>query len=267
MDAGQQLFTAIILAADREAENPVAKAAGVRCKSLAPVNGKPMVLRVLAALSASRSVNRKILCGPPKNIIDREPELSQYVAAGQADWMESQETPSLSTIHVIQKVPAETPVLLTTSDHALLSPKIVDHFCREAQRAGCDVVAAVAPYKTVTAAYPQTRRTAYRFKDGSYCSCNLFAFLTPLSRTVPSFWRKVEQQRKNPLKVISKLGWITVLRYMLRSLTLTDAVAQISKHLGCRAGIVVLPFPEAAIDVDSASDWHIVEQIAAQTSP
>jgi len=266
MDVGQQLFTAIILAADREAENPVAKAAGVRCKSLAPVNGTPMVFRVLAALSASGSVNRQILCGPPRNIIDREPELSQYVAAGGAEWMESLQTPSLSTDHVIQTVPEETPVLLTTSDHALLSPWIVDYFCREAKNAGCDVVAAVAPYNTVAAAYPQTRRTAYRFKDGSYCSCNLFAFLTPLSRTVPSFWRRVEQQRKNPLKVISALGWITVLRYMLGRLTLTEAVAQISKYLGCRAGIVVMPFPEAAIDVDSVNDWHIVEQIAAQAS-
>jgi len=267
MDAGQQLFTAIILAADREADNPVAKAAGVRCKSLAPINGTPMVFRVLAALSGSSSVNRQILSGPPRTILDREPELSQYVAAGRADWRENQETPSLSALHVIQAVPEETPVLLTTSDHALLSPQIVDHFCREAQRTGCDVVAAVTPHRTVTAAYPQTRRTAYRFKDDSYCSCNLFAFLTPLSRTAPSFWRRVEQQRKNPLKVISMLGWKTVLRYMLGSLTLTEAVEQISKHLGCRAGIVVMPFPEAAIDVDSVSDWQIVERIAAQTPP
>ena len=40
-------LTAIVLAADRTPRDPVARAAGVPCKSLAPVGGRPMVLRVL----------------------------------------------------------------------------------------------------------------------------------------------------------------------------------------------------------------------------
>ena len=266
MDTVQQFFTAVVLAADREADNPVAKAAGVRCKSLAPINGTPMIFRVLDALSSSGRVKDRILCGPPKTIMEQEPELSEYVNSGKVDWMENQATPSLSALHAMQSVPEDTPVLLTTSDHALLNPRIVDYFCSEAQKSGCDVVAAVARHETVTGAYPQTRRTAYRFKDDAYCSCNLFAFLTPLSRTVPTFWRRVEQQRKNPLQVMSILGWLTVLRYMLGSLTLMATIDRLSQRLGCKAGIVVMPFPEAAIDVDTKSDWHFVEQIAAQTS-
>ena len=266
MDTVQQFFTAVVLAADREAENPVAKAAGVRCKSLAPINGTPMIFRVLEALSSSGRVKDRLICGPPATIMEQEPMLSEYIAAGKVDWMENQATPSLSALHVMQSVPEETPVLLTTSDHALLSPQIVDHFCSEAQRTGCDVVAAVALHETVAAAYPETSRTAYRFKDGSYCSCNLFAFLTPRARTAPSFWRRVEQQRKNPLRVINALGWITVMRYLIGSLTLAGALDRISHRLGVRAGIVVMPFPEAAIDVDSVSDWHFVEQIATKTS-
>ena len=266
MKTEDQLFTAVVLAADREADNPVAKAAGVRCKSLAPIGGTAMIFRVLEALSSSNRVKDRILCGPPKTIMDQEPELSGYVNSGKAGWMENLTTPSLSAQHVMQSVPEDIPVLLTTSDHALLSPRIVDYFCSEAQKSGCDVVAAVARQETVAGAYPQTRRTAYRFKDGAYCSCNLFAFLTRRARAAPSFWRRVEQQRKNPLLVINALGWITVMRYLIGSLSLADAVDQISHRLGFRAGIVVMPFPEAAIDVDTIGDWHFVEQIAAQTS-
>ena len=40
-------FTAIVLAGDRVPGDPVARAAGVPCKALAPVGGVPMVLRVL----------------------------------------------------------------------------------------------------------------------------------------------------------------------------------------------------------------------------
>ena len=139
-----------------------------------------------------------LLCGPPRRIIDQEPELREYVASGKVAWMENQATPSLSASEAIKSLPQDTAILLTTSDHALLTPQIVDYFCHAAQRSGCDVVVALARHETVMAAYPQTSRTAYRFKDGRYCSCNLFAFLTAQARTVPSFWRRIEQQRKKP---------------------------------------------------------------------
>lgn len=264
MGTEQQLFRAIVLAADREASNPVAAAAGVRCKSLAPVNGTPMIFRVLEALSSSTAIENALLCGPTKIIVDQEPELHECIASGKAAWMENQATPSLSAYEAMKSLPESAPILLTTSDHALLTTEIVEYFCGEAQASGCDVVAGVARRETVMNAYPQTSRTAYQFRDGAYCSCNLFAFLTPQSRTVPSFWRQVEQQRKNPFKVIRILGWMTVLRYLAGRLTLIEAMERLSQRLGCRAGIVVMPYPEAAIDVDSAGDWNFVQQIAAK---
>ncbi|MFT5699940.1 MAG: GTP:adenosylcobinamide-phosphate guanylyltransferase [Desulforhopalus sp.] len=262
MNTDPKDFTAIVLAADREADNPVAKATGVRCKSLAPINGTPMLFRVLEALSRSSKVKDKLLCGPPKNIIDQEPKLTECIVSGKAEWIANQATPSLSAHEAMKSLPQDSAILLTTSDHALLTPQIVDFFCNEAQGSECDVVVALARHETVMAAYPETSRTAYRFKDDAYCSCNLFAFLTPHARTVPSFWRRVEQQRKKPLRVISMLGWSTVLLYVLRRLTLSEAVNRISKRLGCRVGIVVIPYPEAAIDVDSVEDLHLVQKIA-----
>ena len=261
MTSSHPNFAAIVLAADRGSDDPVAKAAGVPCKSLAPVGGKPMVFRVLDALTASRMVTAYILCGPPKSIIDLEPDLATLAASGRVKWFENQATPSSSAFHVLQTLPDETPVLLTTADHALLSARIVDYFCSEAQATGCDVVAGVARHETVTAAYPQTRRTATRLEDGAYCGCNLFAFLTPRARLAADFWRQVENQRKNPLRVIRILGWNAVLRYLLGRLSLNEALDRISSRLGFKAGAVVLPYPEAAVDVDSISDLKLVENI------
>jgi GTP:adenosylcobinamide-phosphate guanylyltransferase len=266
MDAELALFRAIILAADREQANPVAKAAGVRCKSLAPINGTPMIFRVLGALSTSEKVAGSLLCGPPRSIIDQEPELNEYVASGKAAWMENQATPSLSASEAIKSMPQGNAILITTSDHALLTPQIIDYFCRAAQNSGCDLVVALARQETVLHAYPQTSRTAYRFRDGRYCTCNLFAFLTSRARTVPSFWRRIEKQRKNPLRVISILGWFTVLRYIMGILPLSEAVDRISKLLGCKVGIVVVPYPDAAIDVDTAEDWHLVQEVAGKNA-
>ena len=253
----------MVLAADRAPDDPVAKAAGVRCKSLTPVGGKPMVFRVLDALAASRVVNTYILCGPPKSVVDQEPELRTLIASGRVQWFENQATPSSSAFHVLQTLPDESPVLLTTADHALLSARIVDFFCSEAQATDCDVVAGIARHEAVTAAYPQTRRTATRLEDGAYCGCNLFAFLTPRARLAADFWRRVENQRKNPLRLIRVLGWSAVLRYLMGRLSLNEALKRMSHRLGFKAGAVVLPFPEAAVDVDSVNDLKLVENIVS----
>jgi GTP:adenosylcobinamide-phosphate guanylyltransferase len=259
----QQSFTAVVLAADRAPDDPVAKAAGVRCKSLTPVCGKPMVFRVLDALSASQAVSKYILCGPPKSVVDQEPDLGTLIASGEVKWLKNQASPSSSAFHVLQTLSDVNPVLLTTADHALLSARIVDYFCSEAQSTGCDVVAGVARHETLTAAYPETKRTATRLEDGAYCGCNLFAFLTPRARLAADFWRRVENQRKNPLRVIRVLGWNAVARYLMGRLSLNEALDRISRRLGFKAGAVVLPCPEAAVDVDSVNDLKLVENIVS----
>jgi len=261
--ASIQQFTAVVLAADRTPNDPVALAAKVSCKALAPVGGRPMVLRVLDALAGSNQVNTCILCGPPAAIVDREPLLQERLAAPGLRWLPPHATPSTSAAAALATISAGTPVLLTTADHALLRPEMVEHFCREAQTSGCDVVAALASYTRIVAKYPGMRRTRTRFSDGDFCGCNLFAFLTPQGRAAADFWRRVENERKRPVKMLSELGWRVVLRYLLGRLSLKDALQHISRRMGLRAGVVILPFPEAAVDVDSVSDWAVAQRIAS----
>ena len=264
MSQPQEKFTALVLAADRGRKDPVARAAGAHCKAMAPVNGIPMVFRVLDALAESTEIHNRILCGPPQSIIDREAELKARLSAGAVKWVANQQTPSTSAWQALKSLPEQNPVLLTTGDHALLNAQIVDYFCESARTSGCDVVVGLARHERVTEAYPQTKRTATRLQDGSYCGCNLFAFLTPRARRAAEFWRQVETQRKKPLRVIRVIGVIAVLRYLLGRLSLAEALDRMSQRLGFRAGAVILPFAEAAIDVDSTEDWRLVDEILAK---
>lgn len=256
-------FSALVLAADRQPGDPVAATAGVPCKSLTPIGGIPMILRVINALDTSEAIEAINLCGPPQSILNQAGDLQKLIASGKVKWYANQATPSTSTYHVLQGLPDEVPVLLTTADHALLGAHIVDHFCRHAKRTDCDMVIGIARHEEVAKAYPQTRRTATRLADGAYCGCNLFAFLTPRARLAADFWRQVESQRKKPLRVIRALGWMAVLRYLTGRLSLAEALDRISHRLGFKAGAVVLPFAEAAVDVDSVSDLQLVEKIIA----
>ena len=257
-------YTAIVLAADRGPDDPVARAAGAPCKSMTPVNGTPMVLRVLDALSASGEIGAQILCGPPRAILDSAPDLKSRIQSSKVEWTANRQTPSTSAYHAMQSVPEQTPVLVTTADHALLSVPMIDYFCTQARSTGCDVVAGVARHEVVIQAYPQTRRTATSLQDGAYCGCNLFAFLTPRARRAADFWRQVEAQRKKPLRIIRVMGLAAVLRYLAGRLSLADALERISDRLGFSAGAVTMPFAEAAIDVDSPEDLRLVEEIVAK---
>jgi GTP:adenosylcobinamide-phosphate guanylyltransferase len=264
MSESSQLFTAIILAGVRPTGDPVAEAAGVLSKAFIPVGGRPMVLRVLDALDASRQIGTRILCGPSQKSIEQQPELKARIAEGRLKWVAGQSTPSLSTYHVLQSLSDNAPVLVTTADHALLSTKIIDYFCSEALKAGWDVAVGLASHGEVILAFPETRRTAIKFKDGSYCGCNLFGFMNPQSYRAAQFWRQIEQERKNPLKMMRMLGWRAVLRYLAGKMSLNDALRYLSKQMGLRAGVVMLPFPEAAVDVDTVSDWKFVQSLVAK---
>jgi len=255
-------FTAVVLAGDRKPSDPVAEAAGVSCKALTPVGGRPMVLGVLDALEEAREIESVILCGPHRAAIGEE-ELHARIASGKVKWVESQATPSSSTYHAMQSLPDSTPVLVTTADHALLTAEMVDYFCSGARGSGKDVVVGLALHELVTAKYPETKRTAILLGDGSYCSCNLFGFLTPEARSAAHFWRKVESQRKKTLRVIAGFGWLNLLLYLLKRPSLEEGLERISHRIGLRAGAVLLPFPEAAVDVDTVSDWKLVESIVA----
>jgi len=260
----KQPFAVIILAADRALTDPVAQYTAASCKALTPVAGREMVLRVLDTLADAVETGACFLVGPSAASVEQSEELSELVSSGQVKWLAPQSTPSLSAFTVLQSLPEDTPVLVTTADHALLTAEMVDHFCSEARTSSCDVLAGVARHKLIAAAVPGTRRTVTKLKDGGYCGCNLFAFLTAESRKAADFWRQVEKERKKPLRIIKVMGWTTVLRYLLGQLTLRQALNGLSKRMGLRAGAVQMPFAEAAIDVDKIEDLLLVESILVE---
>jgi hypothetical protein len=116
----------------------------------------------------------------------------------------------------------------------------------------------------VQATYPRTRRTVLKFSDGDYCGCNLFAFLSPRGRRMAHIWKQVEADRKNPIRVIGLVGWGAMALYALRLLSLASAVRRISRQAGVVAGVVTMPFAEAAIDVDTVADLDLVRAIVAR---
>ena len=157
--------------------------------------------------------------------------------------------------------PRDLPLLVTTADHALLTVEMVEYFLREAGRAQADVAVALVPYAVVAKAYPQSKRTVINFRGGGYCGCNLFLLGSPKAQRLVEFWTQVERERKRPLRLIRRLGWVMLIRYVLGLLSLSDALYELSQRMGVSIQAIMLPFPEAAIDVDTPDDLVLVKEI------
>lgn len=254
-------FHAVVLAGDRGPDDPLLRHAGVSAKALLPLAGRPMVLRVLDALGASSAIRGVTLVGPGPSQLADCPALSALVAAGRLAWLPPQPSPSASALAALAGLAADRPVLLTTADHALLHAAWVDRFCAAARASGKDAVVGLTELAGVQAAFPQSRRTALRFRDGAFCGCNLFAFLNPAGRRAPAFWRQIEQRRKQPHRLASALGFGTLLKYLTHRLTLAEGLDRLSQRVGARLGAVLLDEPRAAIDVDSVADLELVRAL------
>jgi len=254
-------FTAIILAADRHRDDPLLQHAGVCAKALVEINGRPMIHRVVDALARSRSVDDILLSGPAKPCLESSAMLTKLIEDGTARWLEPADSPASSAYQALQQLPEGQPALITTADHPLLRPDIIDDFLERARASGADVVAGVTTIRAIHEKFPGARKTVMRFRDDGYCGCNLFAFLTPQSHRVANAWRTVEKQRKNPLYIVRQLGLGSVLRYALGMLRMDVAARRLSRKLGVDIKPLLLPFPEAAIDVDTVDDQRFVESI------
>jgi GTP:adenosylcobinamide-phosphate guanylyltransferase len=255
-------FVAIVLAADRTINDPVAIKSGVSCKAFTPICGIPMIIRVLDALKASGLIKLVILCGPPESVHPSCPELQLRIGSGEVIWVPNLDSPSRSANSGLEKIDESDPVLLTTADHALLTPEIVQYFLGKSSKSDSDATVGLVKYETIKAAFPGAKRTVIRLRDGNFCGCNLYSFLNHRGRNLVSFWRRAEDLRKHPWRLVGEiLGPIAILLYLLRISTLNQALNAVSAKAGVKSRAVIIPHAEAGVDVDKVEDIALVESI------
>ena len=218
-----------------------------------------MLQRVLETLLSSSSIGRVFLSGPVRDKLERQEGINKLIRSGKVSWSPPLESPSSSAYQSLSRLDAEQRTLLTTADHPLLTPEIVDDFCTKSAAVDADLVIGLAPYSLVRVAFPEMKKTILRFRGLELCGCNLFAFMTSAGREGASFWRRIESQRKSPLRVIQSMGWFTVIKYLLGLLSLDEALDTFSRRLGLTVRAVILPYADAAVDVDSVSDYRLVQ--------
>lgn len=251
--------TAILLAGRRPGVDPLAAHFGVSDKGLIEVAGEAMLSRVARTLLTHAMIHRIIILSQEGEALAGHPQTHWMGDESRIAFERAGSSIAGALTIALERHEHRFPFLVTTADNPLLDHRMIDAFVEDA--AGHDAAFALVERRTLLARYPGSKRTWLRFRGGAYSGANLFWFGSARVLPVLNLWRGIEQQRKKGRAVIGAFGPLTLIGAALRILSLDQAVSRTASRFGISAKPVVLPFPEACIDVDTSEDQRLVDQI------
>lgn len=250
--------TAILLAGERRGD-PLAQWAEATAKSLVRVAGQPMAVRVIDTLVDSGLFGAiRVLSQDSASLAAH---LAPFLPAGAPITFHDSADGIAETLAALVAA-ADGPLLVTTSDHVLLTPDMLRVFLSAA--AGADLATGLVERRVLLDAYPQARRTWLTFRGGAYSGANLFWIGSARALPLIELWRTVERDRKRGWKVIGAFGPLALIGALLGMLSLERAFARVGRRFGIDVRPVVLATAEACIDVDTVADLRLAEQILFQ---
>ena len=146
--------TALVMAGKRSGVlDPLAERAGVSQKAVVPVNGVPMIERVVAQVAACPQVGEIRVVAHDEGEIARLPTIAALIAEGRLTMIEGR-------FNIVDSVfagaeGAEFPLLITTSDNCLVTAEGYAEFIDKALAAEAGAAAALARKEDVIAAERQ----------------------------------------------------------------------------------------------------------------
>lgn len=238
---------ALVLAGGRTGPE-FAAAAGIPgtpgSRSLAELNGLPMVRYVLRALRAAETIGKVVLVAPP-SFPDQPEATDRVVAAGSLE----------ENIREGLRACGESPFfLVVTADIPFLTPEAVDDFVRRSAALEVDCCYAAIARADCEKQFPGMRRTYVNLAEGRYTGGNLVYQRTSAYEKQALFLREAYRRRKNPLFMVRLIGPLNVLKFVAGRLSLGDIGAAASRLMGTRCRLVVSPYAEVGTDVDRPED-------------
>lgn len=252
----EAMIIVVILAAQRDGKlDPLAAEAGVSHKCLVPIGGRPLLAHVLAAFKGLDGIETVRIAVEPGAEAALRP-------IAEASGLPFAFVPSAETITdsvYAAAAGSEGPLVVTTADNVLLTPKAVRDVAARLE-GGDDTVIALARKEDVLAAHPEGQRRFYKFRDGEFSNCNLYGLSRRGLETAETF-REGGQFAKNPMRIARAFGFLNLIRLRFGLITLDGAMRRMGRRFGVRVSALVLADGAHAIDVDNERTYGIAAEL------
>lgn len=257
-------YTALVLAASRGSQDPLAVAGGVSHKCFIDIAGQPMLRRVVESVWNSGRVKQVIVQIEAESMAEAKQILAPLGIDDRLVFTPSSTSIGASVFAAVDAFPDALPLIITTGDNALHTGDLVKYFCDELDKSDADGALGLTRAEVVLAEYPEGNRAFHRFSDGGYSSCNLYAFLTPRAVQGAAVFNGGGQFGKKPKKLIGAFGIAAFLVYKSRLTKLKTFLSFISRGLQFKTAAILIPFAVGPIDVDRQVDWDLANRIVAE---
>ena len=252
--------TVVILAGKRAGNaDPIALAAGVSHKCVAPVAGVPMIVRVVRTVTQALPDSLVLVSIDEPAVVEAIPEIADGVARGQLRLVEASANIVDSIATAVRSGPL--PTIVTTADNVLLSADALNRIAGFGPAVGADAVVALAWQESVMAAHPEGQRRFYRFRGGAYSNCNLYWLGNQSAIKAAEAFRDGGQFAKHPARIVAAFGVVNLLRFRLR----TSSIEGMCRHMGRRFGVslhaLILDDGRQSIDVDNERTLRVTKEL------
>ena len=252
-------LSAVILTGSRDGQNvlltsPGVDSTGIESKVMLPVGGKPMVASVFEAVAATRYK-------PKMYVSTNDPAIEALPLSVPFTVLPSGQTAVQSLLRGLEGVQDSEWVLFVSGDHPLLTTEMIEYFVTESMERKLSLGAAVVNRNLVNQHYPNSRRTYFPVKGGAYSGGNMYLIHKETFMGNVSVLETIDRNRKKPWKSAGMLDVWSMIQLLFRTLDIHEVAEKATGIIGCKSGVVEMPYPECCMDVDKLSDKEIAEEI------
>ncbi|MDJ0625343.1 MAG: nucleotidyltransferase family protein [Candidatus Caenarcaniphilales bacterium] len=262
-----QKVVPIILAGKRQ-DDPLSEHFQVENKAFIELKGKCLIDWVLNSIEGTQ------LSEPYLSISEFQKELFEKKIQNHSYKFilnNSNESPVLSCIKALDLIDEEKSLFITTADNPLLTPQIIKYFLDNCEKENADLIIGVVNGQdrfntNQVDNFSKLKRTWHKVNKSLWLSgANLFYWSKKsLPNSLKQILIKLETQRKSPLafsSTVAKIDFIFLLKYFFQLSSLKECERALSKTIGIQVKLLILPFPEACIDVDKISDYELAKTL------
>lgn len=243
----------VVVLAGGKCPPDLAAAAGVEDRAMLPIEGEPILERVLRAVEHLAAP--VVIGGPPS-------ESPRWKPGGKS---------FLESLAAGMELVDGDRFLVVTGDLPCLTREAVDDFI-----ARCDPSATlnypIVPIEAAEARFPGMKRTTLALREGRFTGGNLALATTHGMRRAMPTLRAAYEARKSPLRLAAMVGYGTLARVALArlvpaSLPISALERAVGRFLGAPVSAVRTEYAEIGADVDNAAQYVAFLALTRSTEP
>lgn len=224
-------------------------------KGFIPIGGRMMVEYSIDAARETGMIDRVALVSNPQWVPDNVKNKVDFVVSG------GDSVPSSLRNGVEALSPEPDRVLVLPCDMPMLNVQTVTDFLEKSLDPPVDITYAYLSRKNSEAEYPAVKHTYVKMSEGEFCGTGLFLMKPSIVDSCERLFRKLTENRKNPIGLASLLGIRIIVKFLFKTLTIKETESRILSIMGCSGRGIETQYAQAGFNVDAPGELNIAREL------